>query len=228
MHYFKQSNILSFFYYSIVTIQQKLIMAYYKIFILWIRLITGAWIWTNKLNFRLIFMALEHLSQAPQFLGPFPSQSSIAWPFIITLRSRQLVVEQQLLLEQAPLSAMDPTWLCKCYNYEVNCCEIAIPTKRIIKWPHPQLVLLLKGLYLLTEPCKKSDFFSWAPLSHTLSIEGIKKLFFFHCSYPLRTMNRRLPFKFVIKSLHISSILTCPSSVSWLYIIFHMKTNIYK
>ena len=30
------------------------------------------------------------------------------------------------------------------------------------------------------------------------------------------------------QSLHISSILTCPSSVSWLYIIFHMKTNIYK
>ena len=36
------------------------------------------------------------------------------------------------------------------------------------------------------------------------------------------------PFRFVITSLHISSILTCPSSVSWLYIIFHMKTNIYK
>ena len=35
------------------------------------------------------------------------------------------------------------------------------------------------------------------------------------------------PFRFVITSLHISSILTCPSSVSWLYIIFHMKTNIY-
>ena len=31
-----------------------------------------------KLNFRLKLMALEHLSQAPQFLGPFPSQSSIA------------------------------------------------------------------------------------------------------------------------------------------------------
>ena len=29
-----------------------------------------------KLNFRLKLMALEHLSQAPQFLGPFPSQSS--------------------------------------------------------------------------------------------------------------------------------------------------------
>ena len=42
------------------------------------------------------------------------------------------------------------------------------------------------------------------------------------------TMNRRLPFIFVITSLHISSILTCPSSVSWLYSIFHMKTNIYK
>ena len=39
-------------------------------------------------------------------------------------------------------------------------------------------------------------------------------------------MNRRLPFRFVIKSLHISSILMCLSSVSWLYIIFHMKTNI--
>ena len=36
------------------------------------------------------------------------------------------------------------------------------------------------------------------------------------------------PFRFVITILHISSILTCPSSVSWLYIIFHMKTNIYK
>ena len=32
----------------------------------------------------------------------------------------------------------------------------------------------------------------------------------------------------ICKSLHISSILTCPSSVSWLYIIFHMKTNIHK
>ena len=41
-------------------------------------------------------------------------------------------------------------------------------------------------------------------------------------------MNRHLPFRFVITSLHISSILTCPSSVSWLYIIFHMNTNIYK
>ena len=41
-------------------------------------------------------------------------------------------------------------------------------------------------------------------------------------------MNRHLPFRFVITSLHLSSILTCPSSVSWLYIIFHMKTNIYK
>ena len=42
----------------------------------------------------------------------------------------------------------------------MNCCVIAIPTKCVIKWPHPQLVLLLKVLYLLTEPCKKSDFFS--------------------------------------------------------------------
>ena len=41
-------------------------------------------------------------------------------------------------------------------------------------------------------------------------------------------MNRCLPFRYVITSLHISSILTCPSSVSWLYIIFHMKINIYK
>ena len=33
-------------------------------------------------------------------------------------------------------------------------------------------------------------------------------------------MNRPLPFRLVIKSLHISSTLTCLSSVSWLYIIF--------
>ena len=40
-------------------------------------------------------------------------------------------------------------------------------------------------------------------------------------------MNGRLPFRFVTKSLLIS-ILTCLSSVSWHYIIFHMITNIYK
>ena len=42
-----------------------------------------------------------------------------------------------------------------------------------------------------------------------------------------RTIDKRLPFRLVIKSLHISSTLMCPSSVSWL-IIFHMKTNLYK
>ena len=40
-------------------------------------------------------------------------------------------------------------------------------------------------------------------------------------------MNRRFPSD-LSSRLHISSILTRPSSVSWLYIIFHMKTNIYK
>ena len=42
------------------------------------------------------------------------------------------------------------------------------------------------------------------------------------------TMNRLVPYRLVIKSLHISSTLTCPSSLSWVYIIFHMKTNIHK
>ena len=42
------------------------------------------------------------------------------------------------------------------------------------------------------------------------------------------TMNRLVPYRLVIKSLHISSTLTCPSSLSWVYIIFHMKTNIQK
>ena len=89
----------------------------------------------------------------------------------------ELVAEQQLLLEKTPLSAMHPTWLCKCYHYELL--PIVIPTNCIIKWPHPQLVLLLKVLYLLTEPCKKSNFF---PEHHchiaTRSIEGIKKIIF--------------------------------------------------
>ena len=42
------------------------------------------------------------------------------------------------------------------------------------------------------------------------------------------TMNRLVSYRLVIKSLHISSTLTCPSSPSWVYIIFHMKTNIHK
>ena len=95
-------------------------------------------------------MALEQAQ--PYGTGtPYPG-TSISWSLpkseLHCLKSRLLVMGEQLLLKQAPLPEMHPTWLCKC------CCA----TNYLIIWPHPQLVLLLKGLYPLTEACKNLFF----------------------------------------------------------------------